>query len=350
MPTSNILSPRALCVIASLIVAGCLSMLAFFIKIKIELVALIFGASFIVSYFVYNYFVHYFVERKLKLIYKLIYNTKASKKEEFFYQHILPQKSIEQVEKDVFRWADKTSSEMEQLKVNEQFRKEFLMNLTHELRTPIFTVQGYVHTLLDGAIDDEQVNRKFLNNASKGIERLVQLTSDLEEISALEAGRNPLVQSNFYIMDLVKDTYEELMLNAKEKNIALTFKNDINANLLIYADRQKIRQVLVNLIENAIKYGKIGGKVTTGFWELDNERAYVEISDDGAGIEEQHLKRIFERFYRTDKSRSSKIPGTGLGLAIVKHIVEAHGHIINVRSKVGVGSSFGFSIQKGKNK
>lgn len=350
MPNSiKYLSPKMICLLAAFILAASLSVLSLAIEGDWKLPIIIFAVSFTLSYFVYNYFLQIFIGRRLKLIYKFIYNTKAGKKEQFFYDKILPQKTIEQVESDVTRWAEKKSTEIEQLKVNEQFRKEFLSNLTHELRTPIFTVQGYVHTLLDGAIEDEQVNRKFLKNASKGLDRLVQLASDLEQISALEAGNNPMIFSNFKIMNLVKDTYEELMLKAKEKNITLLFKEDANENLMVHADREKIRQVVVNIIENAIKYGSKDGTITTGFWELDNNKVYIEVSDDGVGIEEQHLSRIFERFYRTDKSRSSTIPGTGLGLAIVKHIIEAHGQIINVRSKVGVGSSFGFSLAKSKN-
>lgn len=349
MPNSiKYLSPKMICLLAAFILASSLSLLSLAIDGEWTLPVIIFGVTFVLSYLVYNYFLKIFLDRRLKLIYKFIYNTKAGKKEQFFYDKILPQKTIEQVENDVTKWAEKKSTEIELLKVNEQFRKEFLSNLTHELRTPIFTVQGYVHTLLDGAIEDDNVNRKFLKNASKGLDRLVQLASDLEQISALEAGNNPLIYSNFKIMNLIKDTYEELMLKAKEKNIQLLFKDDADENLLVHADREKIRQVVVNIIENAIKYGSQNGTITAGFWELDQKKIYVEVSDDGVGIEEQHLNRIFERFYRTDKSRSSTIPGTGLGLAIVKHIIEAHGQIINVRSKVGVGSSFGFSLAKGK--
>jgi two-component system phosphate regulon sensor histidine kinase PhoR len=285
------------------------------------------------------------IYQRLKLIYKFIYATKAGRKEQFFYKKILPQKSIDQVEQEVALWAQKKSSELEQLRVNENFRKEFLSNLTHELRTPIFTVQGYVHTLLNGALEDESVNRKFLTNASKGLDRLVHLANDLSQIAALESGENSLTLSYFDMKALVADVYDELMMKAQEKKISLNFKEDVD-EVMVYADRDKIRQAIVNIVENAIKYGKEYGVVTTDFWEMDAEQVYIEISDNGVGIDEAHLNRIFERFYRTDKSRSSSVPGTGLGLAIVKHIVEAHNQIVNVRSKVGVGSSFGFSLQK----
>jgi len=201
--------------------------------------------------------------------------------------------------------------------------------------------------LLGGALEDVSVNRKFLTNTSKSIDRLVRLVDDLDEISKLESGKIPIIQESFIIQELVKDAYEEFSLMAKDKNIALSFKKGTERPLQVYADKQKIKQVLVNLMENALKYGNEGGTITTGCYEMDEKHVYVEISDDGPGIGEEHLSRIFERFYRADRSRSRAIGGTGLGLAIVKHIVEAHGQSVNVRSKVGVGSSFGFTLEKG---
>lgn len=347
MPQSNNkLSPRQICFWAALILAICIYLLAVILGREWQISLLIFSITFTLAYFVFYYFLKKFIDQRLKLIYKFIYATKAGRKEQFFYDKILPQKTIDQVEHEVAQWAEKKSSELELLRVNEKFRKEFLSNLTHELRTPIFTVQGYVHTLLDGAIDDENVNRKFLRNASKGLDRLVHLASDLSQITELESGANPLVLTNFDLHHLVTDVYEELMLKAREKHITLKFKDDSKDVLMVHADRDKIRQALINIVENAIKYGNEKGTITTGFWDLDSDQTYIEISDDGIGIDEEHLSRIFERFYRTDKSRSSQIPGTGLGLAIVKHIIEAHNQILNVRSKVGVGSSFGFSLRK----
>ena len=260
----------------------------------------------------------------------------------------MPQKSIEEVREDVEQWATQKRDEIEVLRANEQFRKEFLMNLAHELRTPVFTVQGYVETLLNGAIDDPNVNRKFLSNANKGIDRLVQLLDDLGEISKLESGKIPIIQESFVIQDLVKDVFEELSLKAKNKNVQLSIKAGTERPLIVYADKPKIKQVLVNLVENAIKYGHEGGNVIAGFYEVDDKHIYTEISDDGPGISEEHLPRVFERFYRADRSRSRDIGGTGLGLAIVKHIIEAHGQTVTVRSTPNVGSSFGFSLEKGK--
>jgi two-component system phosphate regulon sensor histidine kinase PhoR len=343
------LSPRALSLFTALTISLANS---FIISLLLRTVwyipIVVFILTFIVTYTLYYYTLERFIYRKIKLIYKFIYQTKATKKEEFFYENILPRKSIEEVSEDVEKWAIQRRNEIEILKANEQFRKEFLMNLAHELRTPIFSIQGYVDTLLDGALEDPNVNRKFLGNTSKSIDRLVRLVDDLDEISKLESGKIPIIQESFVIQDLVKDVYEEFSLMAKEKNIHLTFKKGTERPLTVYADKQKIKQVLVNLVENALKYGNEGGTITAGCYEMDDRHIYVEISDDGPGIAEEHLSRIFERFYRADRSRSRAIGGTGLGLAIVKHIIEAHGQTVNVRSKIGVGSSFGFTLEKEK--
>jgi two-component system, OmpR family, phosphate regulon sensor histidine kinase PhoR len=341
------LSPRVLSSFTALIISTANALLSLTLKASWYIPLIVFAITFVITYSLYLYTLQRFIYRKIKLIYKFIYQTKATKKEEFFYESILPQKSIEEVSEDVQIWATQKRQEIETLHANEQFRKEFLMNLAHELRTPIFTVQGYIDTLLQGAMEDPEVSRKFLSNASKGIDRLVRLTADLGEISKLESGRIPINQENFVIQDLISDVYEELSLNAKERNITLTFKKGTEGSLLVNADKQKIKQVLVNLIENAIKYGNENGTITAGCYVVDGNHIYVEISDNGPGIAEEHISRIFERFYRADRSRSRTIGGTGLGLAIVKHIIEAHGQTVNVRSKIGVGSSFGFTLDQG---
>lgn len=342
-------SPRLLSTITALIISTVNAVMSLFLAWGMwHIPVVVFVTTFIIIYWIYNYTLQHFIYRKIKLIYKFIYQTKATKKEEFFYNNILPQKSLEEVNMDVQKWAAQKRDEIEMLRANEQFRKEFLMNLAHELRTPIFAVQGYVDTLAGGAIHDEHVNMKFLNNAAKGIDRLVNLVDDLDEISKLESGRIPIIQESFVIQDLIKDVYEEMALRAQEKSIELLLKKGTERPLTVYADKPKIRQVLTNMVENAIKYGNEGGHITCGCYEMDDKNIYVEISDNGPGIAEEHLPRIFERFYRADRSRSRHIGGTGLGLAIVKHIIEAHGQTVTVRSKVGVGSSFGFTLEKGK--
>ncbi|HPH84746.1 MAG TPA: ATP-binding protein [Ferruginibacter sp.] len=289
-----------------------------------------------------------FIYRKIKLIYKLIYQTKASKREEFYYKNILPQKSIDEVREDVEAWAEQRKKEIEILQQNEVFRKEFLQNLSHELKTPIFSIQGYVDTLLNGALHNPEVNTKFLQSTARNVERLVNLVDDLDEISKLESGEQQLYFQNFIIQDLLKDVYDSLYIRTKEKEIKLTIKKGCEFPLTVYADKEKIRQVLINFVDNAIKYGKNNGTIEASFYNVDGKNVLIEISDDGAGISEEHLPRIFERFYRTDLARSRKGGGSGLGLSICKHIIEAHHQAVHVRSKIDVGSTFGFSLPAGK--
>ncbi|MBC7534076.1 MAG: sensor histidine kinase [Ferruginibacter sp.] len=286
-----------------------------------------------------------FIYRKIKLIYKLISQTKASKREEFYYKHILPQKSIDEVREDVEAWAQQRKVEIEILQQNEVFRKEFLQNLSHELKTPIFSIQGYVDTLLNGALHNNEVNTKFLQSTARNVDRLVNLVDDLDAISKLESGEQELHFQNFVIQELLKDVYDSLYINTKEKDIKCIIKKGCEFPLNVYADKEKIRQVLINLVDNAIKYGKNNGIVEASFYNIDGRTVLIEISDDGAGIADEHLPRIFERFYRTDMARSRKVGGSGLGLSICKHIIEAHKQTIHVRSKIDVGTTFGFSLQ-----
>jgi two-component system phosphate regulon sensor histidine kinase PhoR len=296
------------------------------------------------SYLLILYTLQNFIYRKIKLIYKLIYQTKASKREEFYFKNILPQKSIDEVRQDVEQWAEQKTAEIEVLRQNEKFRKEFLQNLSHELKTPIFAIQGYVDTLLNGAMHNEELNTRFLNNASRNVDRLVNLVDDLDEISKLEAGTQPLYLQNFIIQDLIREVYETLLMKAEAREIKCVIKKGCELPLSVYADKEKIRQVFINLVDNAIKYGKTNGTVEAGFYNVDGKMVLIEISDDGGGIAEEHLPRIFERFYRTDLARTRKVGGSGLGLSICKHIIEAHGQTIHVRSTLNVGTTFGFSL------
>jgi two-component system phosphate regulon sensor histidine kinase PhoR len=246
-------------------------------------------------------------------------------------------------------WAENHKEEIEVLRENEIFRKEFLLNLSHELKTPIFAIQGYIDTLIGGALDNPEVNKKFLTNAAKNVSRLVNLINDLDEISKLESGEQLLYKENFVIQELVEDVFETLSINAQEKQIRCYIKKDCEMPLSVYADKEKIRQVIINLVDNAIKYGKQNGIVEASAYKIEGKIILIEITDDGAGISEEHLPRIFERFYRTDLARNRKIGGSGLGLSICKHIIEAHEQTIHVRSKADVGTSFGFTLQSGRN-
>jgi two-component system phosphate regulon sensor histidine kinase PhoR len=310
--------------------------------VPIATLLILFGIAYILT----NYFIQRFIYRKIKLIYKFIYQTKATKREEFYYKNILPQKSIEEVSEDVEKWAEQRKEEIEMLKQNEKYRKEFLQNLSHEFKTPVFAIQGYVDTLLNGALEQQDVNRKFLENASRNVDRLVNLISDLDEISSLESGEQELQKSSFVIQDLIREVFETLSIKAANKNATCTIKKGCETPMSVYADKEKTRQVLINLVDNAIKYGKQDGYIEASVYNTDGKNILVEISDNGIGISEEHLPRIFERFYRTDYGRSRNIGGTGLGLAICKHIIEADGHSIHVRSKPDIGTTFGFTISR----
>lgn len=286
-----------------------------------------------------------FIYRKIKLIYKFIYQTKASKKEEVYYKYILPQKGIDDVREDVEKWALQRQGEIETLRTNEKYRKEFLQNLAHELKTPIFAIQGYLDTLLDGASENPEILEKFLQKASKNVKRMVNLTKDLDEISKLESGEIPLHKEQFIIHDLIKEVYESLHIKAGANAVKCSFKKGTELNMYVFADKEKVRQVLINLVDNAIKYSPTNGEIEASIYHTDGQRVLIEITDNGDGIAEEHLDRIFERFYRTDMARSRKIGGSGLGLAICKHIIEAHGQTIHVRSKLGVGTTVGFTLE-----
>ena len=344
MFTTKNLSPRQLSALTSFLLALPIGIGFFIIENFLAgLIAaiVIFFLSFLLIDFVFEWFIY----RKIKLIYKFIYQTKASKREETYYKYILPKKSIDEVSEDVEKWAEQRSAEIATLKSNEAYRKEFLQNLAHEFKTPIFAIQGYVDTLLNGALENPDVNRRFLENASKNVDRMVNLMHDLDEISSLESGEQPLYKQNFFIQDLIRDVFESLSIRATEKKITYSIKKGCEQPITVFADKEKIRQVINNLVENATKYGKYNGNVVASIYKTDDLYVLVEFSDDGIGIAEEHLNRIFERFYRTDSGRSRDVGGTGLGLAICKHIIEAHKQIMHVRSKLDVGTTIGFTLQ-----
>lgn len=304
-------------------------------------IIVIFSASF----FLTKYLIEVYIKRKIKLIYKFIHQTKASKREEFFKKNILPQQSLEEVGEEVLQWAVQRKVEMDVLEKNEIFRKEFLQNLSHEFKTPAFAIQGYLETLLAGAIDNPDVNKKFLGNAFKNTERLIHLINDLDEITKLESGKLELHYQNFIIQDLIYEVFESLSYKIDAKKIKCSIKRACEQPVTVDADKEKIRQVLINFVDNAIKYGNMEGKIEASVYKTEDAKYLIEISDNGSGIAEEHLPRIFERFYRTDYGRSRNIGGSGLGLSICKHIIEAHGQIIHVRSKPLVGSTFGFTLK-----
>ena len=342
------LSPNQLSALTAVILSIPIG-LGFFIESSKLLIAAIAAiVTFLGSYFLISFVLQWFIYRKIKLVYKFIYQTKASKKEEMYYKYILPQKSIDEVREDVEKWAEQRRAEIESLKNTEAYRKEFLQNLAHEFKTPIFAIQGYVDTLLNGALENPAVNKKFLENAARNVERMVNLVSDLDEISKLESGEQPLYKESFIIQELIKEVYETLSIKTAPRNIKCTIKKGCELPINVFADKEKIRQVMLNLVENATKYGKQNGYIVASIYKADEKHVLIEISDDGVGIAEEHLHRIFERFYRTDRGRSRDVGGTGLGLAICKHIIEAHGQSIHVRSKLDVGTTIGFLLDARK--
>ena len=253
---------------------------------------------------------------------------------------------LKELEKRVKEIVSKRKLEINTLKSQDAFRKEFLGNVAHELKTPLFTVQGYLSTLSDGALYDEKVNKKYITRASKGVNRLLYIVKDLDLLTQLETQNQALVMSNFDIVEHVRNIFELLEIRAAKANISLEFDKDYLFPIEVHADEERIQQVVTNLIVNSIKYGKKKGTTEVRFEDVDEDTITVHIADNGEGIVEEHLPRLFERFYRVDKSGSRKDGGSALGLSIVKHIVEAHQQEMFVESKVDIGSQFSFTLDK----
>jgi two-component system phosphate regulon sensor histidine kinase PhoR len=341
------LSPRTLTILISLLLAVIIGTLNLFFESSLQHFVITFSITFITASFLLYYVVNIYIRNRVKLVYKVIHQFKLSKTLKESIGETTSDDPLKEMETQVQDWVTDKSKEIEDLKKLEQFRKEFLANLSHELKTPIFNIQGYVHTLIDGAMDEPEVLKHFLERTAKSIERLNTLVDDLDEISKIERGEVSMAKETFEINQLVKDVLESMELKAKRKSISLSIRKGFDKPFFVFADKEKIRQVITNLVDNSIKYGNINGETTASFYDMD-DNVLIEITDNGIGIAEEHLPRLFERFYRIDKHRSREQGGTGLGLAIVKHIIEAHQQTINVRSTVGVGTTFAFTLQKSK--
>ena len=338
------LSPKQLAALTALLIATLIALSIFMLFSNPKLCITYFIVSFISIYFLMGQILEYFIYRKIKLIYKLISQTKASKREEAYQKYVLPQKGIDDVREDVEEWAAQKTKEIQDLQSNEAFRKEFLQNLSHEIKTPIFAIQGYLELLGDGAMEDAVTGPKFVKQAQSNVQRLVQLLSDVDAITNLEINKDPILKQSFIIQDIINEAVSNLSLKWIKKNIQFQFKKGSETPTYVFADKNKIYQVIVNILSNAAKYGKIDGQITASVYKMEDQKILIELSDDGTGIAEEHLPRLFERFYRTDDARNREIGGTGLGLAICKHIIEAHGETIHVRSKVNVGTTLGFTL------
>ena len=295
------------------------------------------------SFLVLQYRVERFIYRRVKKIYDDVSLLESST---FINQPITT--DMETLTREVKKFATDKKLEIEMLQIREEYRREFLGNVSHELKTPLFTVQGYISTLLDGAMDDKSIRKKYLKRAEKGVERLIYIVEDLDMITKLESGDLNLDFSEFNIVELIQNVFDLLEMKADKKKITLAFENYHIQPILVHGDKDRIQQVVENLIVNSIKYGKEGGFTEVAVVNLTKKKVLVRITDNGEGIEKQNIPRLFERFYRVDKSGSRSEGGSGLGLAIVKHIIEAHKEKIYVESEFGIGSEFSFTIEKAR--
>jgi two-component system phosphate regulon sensor histidine kinase PhoR len=341
-------SPRQLAfliAIASSLVCGIFTSLASYLLLddKLYLIIAAMVISFIISYLIISYAVNNFILEKINPIYKSLENMPVTKQE--LRKKMEGKDVIQEVNSLVINYTQNRAKEIKKLRRLEKYRKEFLGNVSHELKTPIFNIQGYILTLLDGGLEDPEVNREYLERTEKSINRMISIIEDLESITKLEAGELQLNREDFDVVQLIRDIFDMQDRNCEKYNIVLKFGKSYDKPVMVNGDKQRISEVLNNLIINSIFYGNKGGSTTINIDEL-GDNILVEILDDGIGIEEEEIPRIFERFYRTDKSRSRDRGGTGLGLSIVKHIIEAHNQTISVRSEIGKGTSFSFTLKK----
>ncbi len=342
-------SPKQIALFIALVAAALSALIMTFESLLVKhqfvlLTPIMIIATFVIIYFIVLYLLQSFIIDKINPIYKTIHNINVPEKE--FRRDLEKKKDlITDVKVEVIAWAKDKTKEIAELKKLEKYRKEFLGNVSHELKTPIFNIQGYVLTLLDGGLDDPNVNKRYLERTEKSINRMISIVEDLESISLLESGEILMETQKFNIIKLFEEAFELQEMMAKERKIKLKFDKSYEKALPVLADRHRILEVANNLVVNSIKYGKEGGVTTVSFMSM-GENLLIEVTDNGIGIAEKDIKRIFERFYRTDKSRSRDMGGTGLGLSIVKHIIEAHNQTINVRSTLGKGSSFAFTLKK----
>lgn len=320
-------------------------MLYFFIHndlTKIYQFAAIFAVGlFVFSFMVLQYRVEYFIYRRVKKIYDDVSFLESS--------NLLPRPistDMATLTQEVKRFATDKKHEIETLKVKEEYRREFLGNVSHELKTPLFTVQGYILTLLDGAMNDKTLRKKYLQRAEKGVERLTYIVNDLDMISKFEMGDLNLNIDRFNIVKVVQNVFDLLEIKAEKKNIILSFDDKYSKQIFVNGDKEKIQQVITNLVVNAIKYGKENGFVEVGFQDYASNKILIKVKDNGEGVEKQNIPRLLERFYRVDKSGARSEGGSGLGLAIVKHIIEAHDQKIFIHSTFGEGSEFSITLEK----
>ncbi|SDD59320.1 two-component system, OmpR family, phosphate regulon sensor histidine kinase PhoR [Pricia antarctica] len=319
------------------------TLLFFFDTFDLLIVVLSTVLLFLISFFILQVRIEKFIYRKIKQIYDDFALLESST---LTSDPITT--DMRTLTEELEKFAKDKKVEIDTLKVREEYRKDFLGNVSHELKTPLFTVQGYIETLLDGAMNDKNVRKKYLQRASKGVDRLIYIIKDLDLITKLEVGELHLEKENFDIVELIQSVFDLLEMKAEKKNIVLTFDMDYSRPIHVYADKEKIQRVITNLLVNSLKYGRRDGTTEVSVENLIKNKVIVRITDNGEGIPKRYIPRLFERFYRVDQSGSRKEGGSGLGLAIVKHIIEAHEEKIYVESEIEVGSEFSFTLEKSK--
>ena len=312
-----------------------------FYEIDLSFLFYWFISSYIFTFFILHLRLETFVFNSIKSIYRDLTLLESAS----FNQSPITT-DMASLSKEIDSYAKNKKLELEALKIREEYRKEFIGNVSHELKTPLFTVQGYISTLIEGAADDPKIRDKYLKRADKGVDRLIYIIKDLDMITKLEVGDANLTIETFNILETITNVFDLLEIKAEKKNISLILDKDYPAPVMVHADRDRIQQVLSNLVVNSIKYGHQNGTTEISVEDLNSEKLIVRVTDNGEGVESSHLTRLFERFYRVDKSGSRQEGGSGLGLSIVKHIIEAHEEKIYVESKIGIGSEFSFTLQK----
>ena len=312
-----------------------------FYEIDLSFLFYWFISSYIFTFFILHLRLETFVFNSIKSIYRDLTLLESAS----FNQSPITT-DMASLSKEIDSYAKNKKLELEALKIREEYRKEFIGNVSHELKTPLFTVQGYISTLIEGAADDPKIRDKYLKRADKGVDRLIYIVKDLDMITKLEVGDANLTIETFNILETITHVFDLLEIKAETKNISLLLDKDYPAPVMVHADRDRIQQVLSNLVVNSIKYGHQNGTTEISVEDLNSEKMIVRVTDNGEGVEAKHLTRLFERFYRVDKSGSREEGGSGLGLSIVKHIIEAHDEKIYVESKFGIGSEFSFTLQK----
>lgn len=315
----------------------------YFMELNWNFVLLFSISLFIFSFFVLQYRVERFIYRRVKKIYDDVSLLESSS-----FRNKSITTDMATLTREVEKFARDKKIEIETLKIREEYRREFLGNVSHELKTPLFTVQGYILTLLDGAMNDKVLRKKYLQRAEKGVERLIYIVQDLDMITKLEVGTINLNSTRFNIVEVIQNVFDLLEMKADAKGIMLMFDMKYIKPIMVYGDQEKIQQVVTNLVVNSIKYGKENGTTEVSIEDLVNNKIIIRVKDNGEGIEKKNIPRLFERFFRVDKSGARTEGGSGLGLAIVKHIIEAHEEKMYVESKYGVGSEFSFTLEKTK--